>query len=72
MEDFQVWVPADGASMGVEASSLNGVLTLCIENKSDRPGLAPALRTAFEREGIPVLEAAEIPPPVPACSPMIW
>lgn len=72
LEDFQVWVPADGASMGVEASSLNGVLTLCIENKSDRPGLAPALRTAFEREGIPVLEAAEIPPPVPACSPMIW
>ncbi|MGN0707674.1 MAG: hypothetical protein ACI4JC_06705 [Faecalibacterium sp.] len=69
LEDFQVWVPADGASMGVEASSLNGVFTLCIQNKTERPGLAQALRQAFEREGIPVLEAQELVPPVPVARP---
>ena len=27
-KDFNVWVPPDGGSMGVEASSLNGIITL--------------------------------------------
>lgn len=39
-KDFNVWVPPDGGSMGVEASSLNGIITLCIENKAEMPGLA--------------------------------
>lgn len=60
MRDFQVWVPADGASMGVEATSLNGVVTLCIQNKAQQPGLAEAIRTACEREGVRVLEAREL------------
>ena len=59
-KDFNVWVPPDGGSMGVEASSLNGVITLCIENKAEMPGLAASLRTAFEKEGITVLEAEEL------------
>ena len=59
-KDFNVWVPPDGGSMGVEASSLNGVITLCIENKAEMPGLAAALRTAFEKEGITVLEAEDL------------
>ena len=46
--------------MGVEASSLNGVITLCIENKAKMPGLAASLRTAFAKEGIAVLEAVEL------------
>ena len=57
IEDFQTWVPADGASIGLEATSLHGVITLCIKNKVPRPGFAEALRAAFEAEGIRVLEA---------------
>ena len=60
IRDFNVWVPPDGGSMGVEASSLNGVITLCIENKAEMPGLAAAIRTAFEKEGITVLEAVDL------------
>ena len=60
IRDFNVWVPPDGGSMGVEASSLNGVITLCIENKAEMPGLAAAIRTAFEKEGITVLEAEDL------------
>ena len=60
ISDFNVWVPPDGGSMGVEASSLNGVITLCIENKAEMPGLAAAIRTAFEKEGITVLEAEDL------------
>ena len=60
IRDFNVWVPPDGGSMGVEASSLNGVITLCIENKAEMPGLSAAIRTAFEKEGIAVLEAEDL------------
>ena len=60
IEDFQTWVPADGASIGLEATSLHGVITLCIKNKVPRPGFAEALRDAFEAEGIRVLEAVEL------------
>ncbi len=60
--DFGVWVPPDGGSMGVEASSLNGIVTLCINNKAAQAGLGSAIRTAFEREGIDVLEACECEP----------
>lgn len=60
LEDFQVWVPPDTGSLGVEASTLHGVITLCIENKAPAPGLAQAIRTALERQGVPVLEAVEL------------
>ena len=60
IKEFNVWVPPDGGSMGVEAASLNGVITLCIENKAEIPGLAAAIRTAFEKEGIEVLEAEDL------------
>ena len=59
-KDFNVWVPPDGGSMGVEASSLNGVITLCIENKAEMPGLAGMIRTACEKEDITVLEAVDL------------
>ena len=59
-KDFNVWVPPDGGSMGVEASSLNGIITLCIENKAEMPGLAEMIRTAFEKEDITVLEAVDL------------
>ena len=54
------WVPADGASIGLECTSLHGIITLCVKNKVPRPGFAEALRAAFEAEGIKVLEAAEL------------
>ena len=59
-KDFGVWVPPDGGSMGVEASSLNGVITLSIENKVPKDGLSAVLKAVFEREGIEVLEAEEL------------
>ena len=55
--DFGVWVPPDGGSLCVEASTLNGVITLCIENKVPKAGLPGILRRVLEAEGIPVLEA---------------
>ena len=60
IEDFQTWVPADGASIGLECTSLHGIITICVKNKVPRPGFAEALRAAFEAEGIKVLEAAEL------------
>lgn len=60
IEDFNAWVPPDGGSMGVEASSLHGQITLCIPNKASIPGLADTLRAAFEKEGITVLEAKDL------------
>ena len=58
--DFQTWVLPDGASLAMEVTSLHGVLTVCVENKVPRPGYAAALRTAFEAEGVRVLEAVEV------------
>lgn len=39
IEDFQTWVPADGASIGLECTSLHGIITLCVKNKVPRPAL---------------------------------
>ena len=58
--DFGVWVPPDGASLGVEAASLNGKIILCIHNKAPNPGLAETLRKTFESEGVAVLEAEDL------------
>ena len=60
IRDFGVWVPPDGASMGVEAASLNGQIILCIHNKAPIPGLAQTIRNAFEKEGITVQEAEDM------------
>lgn len=60
LTDFQVWVPPDTGSLGVEAASLHGVITLCIENKAPAEGLSCAIRTALERQGVQVLEAVEL------------
>lgn len=60
--DFNVWVPPDGGSLCVEASSLNGVITLCIENKVPKSGLSAVIRSVLEQEGIEVLEAEELDP----------
>jgi len=70
IKEFETWVPADGASIGVECVTLHGVITICIENKAGRPGYAEALRTTFEREGVTVLEASELGPS-PYTSPYI-
>jgi hypothetical protein len=53
-------VPPDGASVGVEAASLNGKIILCIHNKAPNPGLADILRKTFENEGVAVLEAEDL------------
>lgn len=56
VDDFQTWVPGDGASIGLEVVSLHGVITLCIENKAERPGYAQAIADAFAAQGVCVLE----------------
>ena len=43
LTDFQVWAPPDTGSLGVEAASLHGVITLCIENKAPAEGLSCAM-----------------------------
>ena len=58
--DFGVWVPPDGGSMGVEVSSLNGVITLCIENKVQQPGFDQVLCAVLEQQGITVTEASAL------------
>ena len=70
LADFQTWVPADGASIGVECTTLHAVITICIQNKAQKPGYAAALRHAFESAGVKVLEAAELGPS-PYTSPYI-
>jgi len=70
IQEFETWVPADGASMGVECITLHDVITICIANKTGRTGYAEALRAAFEKEGVTVLEAAELGPS-PYTSPYI-
>ena len=60
IRDFNVWVPPDGGSMGVEASSLNGTITLCIENKAELPDLAGVIRKTLETEGLTVTEAVDL------------
>lgn len=59
LQDLRVDVPADGASIGVEAFSMGGVITLCIKNKVGQPGFAQTLCSVLEQEGIRVLEVQE-------------
>ena len=60
ISDFQTWVLPDGASIGLEATVLHGVMTLCIENKAKKPGYAAAIRRVLEHERVRVLEAVEL------------
>lgn len=62
IEDFEVWVPPDGASICVEAASVNGQIILCIQDKTQRTGLADAIRAAMEQEQVRVIEAKDRTP----------
>ena len=65
IRDFEVWVPPDGASVGFEVASLHGQLICCIQDKLGRTGLADAIRTAMEREGVRVLGITDMGPALP-------
>ena len=65
IQDFEVWVPPDGASAGFEVASLHGQIILCIQDKLGRAGLPEALCAALEREGVRVLSAAVVGPALP-------
>ena len=65
IRDFEVWVPPDGASVGFEVASLHGQLICCIQDKLGRAGLADAIRTAMEREGVRVLGITDMGPALP-------
>lgn len=62
IEDFEVWVPPDGASICVEAASVNGQIILCFQDKTQRSGLADAVRAALEQEQVRVIEARDLVP----------
>ena len=61
VEDMEAWVIPDGASLGLEAVGVHGVLNLCIENKIPQPGFADALATTLQREGVKVLDVQQLP-----------
>ena len=60
IQDFAVWVPPDGASVGFEVASFRGQLILCIQDKLGRAGIPQAIRSVMEREGVRVLSAQDL------------
>lgn len=62
IEDFEVWVPPDGASICVEAASVNGQIILCIQDKTLRSGLADVIRAVMEQEQVRVIQAQDRTP----------
>jgi hypothetical protein len=54
VEDFAVWVPPDTARIAVEAVSLNGVVTFCVQDKLGEDGFDEAFHTVLNEENITI------------------
>jgi hypothetical protein len=54
VEDFTVWVPPDTARIAIEAVSLNGIVTFCVQDKLGEAGFDAAFRTVLKRENITI------------------
>lgn len=61
LTDYQVWVPPEGASLGIEEVSLNGKLILCLQDKTGRPDLCDIIRRVMEAHGVRVLDTETLP-----------
>jgi hypothetical protein len=61
LTDFQVWVPPDGASLGIEEVSLNGKLMLCIQDKTGHSDLSDAVCRTMQAQGVRILSAETLP-----------
>jgi hypothetical protein len=54
VEDFKVWVPPDTARIAIEAVSLNGTVTFCVQDKLGEAGFDDGFRTVLKRENITI------------------
>jgi hypothetical protein len=54
VEDFTVWVPPDTARIAIEAVSLNGVVTFCVQDKLGEAGFDGTFRTVLKQENITI------------------
>lgn len=52
LTDYQVWVPPEGGSVGIEEVSLNGKLILCLQDKTERPELYDSFRQVMDAHHI--------------------
>lgn len=55
IKDYLVWVPPDEGLLGVEAVSLNGTVTFCVQDRLTRPDFAEIFREVLKEEGIRLL-----------------
>lgn len=62
LTDYQIWVPPEGGSVGIEEVSLNGRLILCLQDKMEQSGLCDAIRRVMASHEIPVLSIERLPP----------
>lgn len=53
LTDYQIWVPPEGASLGIEEVSLNGALILCLQDKMERADLHDTIRRVLDAHQIP-------------------
>lgn len=61
LTDYQIWVPPEGGSLGIEEVSLNGKFILCLQDKLGRADLCDAIRAVMAGHGITVLSAEPLP-----------
>lgn len=61
LTDYQIWVPPEGASVGIEEVSLNGKLILCLQDKTERSDLCDAIRRVMAAHRVEVLSATHLP-----------
>jgi hypothetical protein len=54
VEDFTVWVPPDTARIAIEAVSLNGIVTFCVQDKLGEEGFDDTFRAVLKRENITI------------------
>lgn len=55
IKDYQVWVPPDNGLLGIEAVSLNGVVTFCVQDKMELDNFDEIFQNVLEKEGIRLL-----------------
>ncbi len=55
IKDYLVWVPPDEGLLGVEAVSLHGVVTFCVQDKLEQLNFDEIFRSVLKQEGIRLL-----------------
>lgn len=55
IKDYIVWVPPDEGLLGIEAVSLNGAVTFCVQDKLEQSNFDEIFRSVLEQESIRLL-----------------